>query len=60
MAENRDSADIVKEIGKLALPGMPVAEAVTNLKKLDIGAGKVSLPLMIRTRRYAAVNALTG
>lgn len=45
LAENRDSADIVKEIGKLALPGMPVAEAVANLKKAGYRCGKSELAI---------------
>lgn len=40
LAEDPDSVNIVKEIGQLALPGIPVAEAVAKLKKAGYRCGK--------------------
>ncbi len=45
LAENRDSVDLAKEIGELVLPGMPVAEAVANLKKVGYRCGKSELAI---------------
>ncbi|MFP5066284.1 hypothetical protein [Acinetobacter pittii] len=39
-AENFDKDNLVKEITKLARPGMPVAEAVANLKSAGYQCGK--------------------